>query len=159
MKKKTIAEYIETIFALGEREGRVQTVMLAAEMGVKPPSITETLQKLEKEGLIRYESYAGATLTPSGRRMARELTMKHSVLAEFLEIIGVDARQAEVDACQMEHHVSARTIARLEKFVTFIRTAPPVSQWIEQFRNSCPPGDGEGDDADDCGHEGCPASR
>jgi DtxR family transcriptional regulator, Mn-dependent transcriptional regulator len=151
VKKKTIEEYIETIYALEKREGKVQTGMLAAEMGVKPPSITETLQKLEKEGLIQYESYAGAILTPSGKRMARELTMKHSILAEFLEIVGVDEELAEMDACQMEHHVSARTIAQLEKFVTFVQTTSQVSQLIEQFRSSSPPGDTKGGDSSDCG--------
>ena len=138
MKKKTIEEYIETIYALERKEGRAQTGMLADEMGVKPPSITEILQKLEKEGLIQYESYAGATLTPRGMRMARELMAKHAILAEFLETIGVDHDLAEIDACQMEHHVSGRTIAQLKKFVEFIQTTRQAAECVEWFRLSCP---------------------
>ena len=57
MRYKTIEEYIETICVLEQRNGRAQTGMIATHLGVKPPSITEMLQKLERQGLIHYESY------------------------------------------------------------------------------------------------------
>jgi DtxR family Mn-dependent transcriptional regulator len=137
MRHKTIEEYIETICVLEEREGRAQTGMIASHMGVKPPSITEMLQKLEREGLINYESYTGATLTRSGKKLARELMQKHRVIADLLEILGIDHKQAEIDACEIEHHVSPETLKRLEEFVEFVRNDSDTTEAIRNFRSTC----------------------
>ncbi len=138
MRHKTIEEYIETIFVLEQRNGRAQTGMIAAQMGVKPPSITEMLQKLEREGLIHYESYNGATLTISGKKMARELMQKHRIIADLLEIIGIDRELAEVDACQIEHHVSTKTLKQLEQFVEFARHNAAITESMRRFRSNRP---------------------
>jgi Mn-dependent DtxR family transcriptional regulator len=114
-----------------------QTGMIASHMGVKPPSITEMLQKLERQGFIHYELYTGATLTRSGKKMARDLMQKHRVIADLLEILGIDPKQAETDACQIEHHVSPETLKRLEQFVEFARKDPVFIQSISRFRSTC----------------------
>ncbi|OPX72650.1 MAG: manganese transport transcriptional regulator [Methanoregulaceae archaeon PtaB.Bin108] len=138
MRYKTIEEYIETIYVLELKHGRAQTGMIAARMGVKPPSITEMLGKLEREGLIRYESYTGATLTVAGKKMARELMHTHKVIADLLEILGIDRTLAEADACQIEHHVSRETVARLEEFVKFAREDEEMTDSIRRFRVGMP---------------------
>jgi DtxR family transcriptional regulator, manganese transport regulator len=137
MRHKTIEEYIETICVLEQRNGRAQTGMIASRLGVKPPSITEMLQKLERHGLIHYESYTGATLTSSGKKMARELMQKHRVIADLLEIMGIDHEQAETDACEIEHHVSPETLKRLEQFVEFARNDSDTTGAIRRFRSTC----------------------
>jgi len=137
MRYKTIEEYIETICVLEQRNGRAQTGMIASRLGVKPPSITEMLQKLERQGLIHYESYTGATLTGSGKKMARELMQKHRVIANLLEILGIDREQAETDACEIEHHVSPETLKRLEQFVEFARNDEGTIEGINRFQSVC----------------------
>ena len=137
MRHKTIEEYIETICVLEQRHGRAQTGMIASRMGVKPPSITEMLQKLERVGLIHYESYTGATLTSSGKKMARELMEKHRVIADLLEILGIDQERAETDACQIEHHISPETLKRLEQFMDFAKNDPVTIKSISRFRSTC----------------------
>lgn len=138
MGQKTIEEYIETIYVLEQRNGRAQTGTIAAHMGVKPPSITEMLQKLERAGLIQYTSYRGAVLTSAGRKMARDLMQKHRIIADLLEIFGIDREMAEIDACQIEHHVSAKTIKQLEKFVEFARQDAETAESVRRFRSACP---------------------
>ena len=138
MRYKTIEEYIETIYVLELKHGRAQTGMIAARMGVKPPSITEMLGKLEREGLIRYESYTGATLTVAGKKMARELMHTHKVIADLLEILGIDRTLAEADACQIEHHVSTKTLKRLKKFVQFTRDDTAAAESLRRFRSAHP---------------------
>jgi DtxR family Mn-dependent transcriptional regulator len=95
------------------------------------------LQKLEREGLIHYESYIGATLTVSGKKMARDLMQKHRVIADLLEILGIDHERAETDACQIEHHVSPETLKRLEQFVEFVRNDSDTTETIRRFISSC----------------------
>ncbi len=133
MKQKTTEEYIETIYILEKRDGYAKTGKISLELDIKPPSVTEMLQKLQEEGHIKYEKYKGAKLTDSGMKIARELLNTHRIIADFLEIIGVERDLAEVDACQLEHHVSTKTMERLEKFVEFIKDAPRGPKWIEHF--------------------------
>ena len=134
MKIKTVEEYIEVIYALQKKHGHVHTNDLALTLGVAPPSATEMVQKLADENLVDYKPYHGVTLTKDGEKMARELTKKHKTLAEFLEIIGVDREDAEIDACKIEHHVSSQTMKQLNKFVEFTRDAPSDPRWLENFK-------------------------
>ena len=140
MRRITKEEYIETIYMFEKKEGKAQTGQIAEHMGVKPPSVTEMLQKLQDEGLVDYEPYLGATLTDKGRNLANELMARHKTIADFLEIIGVDKELAELDACQLEHQVSAETMAKLSKFVEFIQSAPRDPQWIDNFKKYCETG-------------------
>ena len=141
MKNITIEEYIETIYALEKKEGKARTGMIAALLNVKPPSVTEMLQKLQEEGLVKYETYTGVNLTLSGKAIGDKLRKKHKLIGNFLEIIGVDKELAEADACQIEHHVSLKTMERLEKFVKFVHGSPSCPKWIEHFNEYCETGD------------------
>jgi DtxR family Mn-dependent transcriptional regulator len=131
MRKKTIEEYVELIYILEQEHGHAHTGTIAAEMDIKAPSVTEMLQKLEKDGLVEYQSYTGAMLTSKGKKMALTLMEKHRIVQEFLELIGIDGITAERDACQIEHHVSTGSVRRLEKFVEFLQAAPDL---LDTFR-------------------------
>ncbi|MFO8109652.1 MAG: metal-dependent transcriptional regulator [Thermoplasmata archaeon] len=132
---KTVEEYIETIYVIEKRDGRARTGVIALEMGIKDSSVTEMMQKLEERGFVDYEPYHGVNLTDTGKDIARELMKRHKVIADFLEIIGVKPELAEIDACQIEHHVSSKTMDRLEKFVEFINEAPKDPKWIKHFEH------------------------
>jgi DtxR family transcriptional regulator, Mn-dependent transcriptional regulator len=133
IKRKTTEEYVEIIFVLQNRNGYAKTGKISSEMGIQPPSVTEMLQKLEEQGYIQYKPYKGAILTDAGKKLAHELMKKHKIIADFLEIIGVERELAEADACQIEHHVTVKTLQRLGKFVEFINDAPHEPKWIEHF--------------------------
>lgn len=133
IKRKTTEEYIEIIYVLQKRDGYAKTGYISLELGVRPSSVTEMLQKLQEGGYIKYERYKGAVLTDFGNKMARELMKKHKIIADFLEIIGIKRELAEADACQIEHHVTEKTLERLGKFVEFINNAPKEPKWIEHF--------------------------
>lgn len=134
IKRKTTEEYIETIYVLQKREGYAKTGKISAQLGVRSSSVTEMLQKLQEEGYVQYEPYKGALLTDFGKQIAHELMSKQRIIADFLEIIGVTKGLAEADACQIEHHVTAKTLERLGKFVEFIHNAPHEPQWIDHFQ-------------------------
>ncbi len=135
MRRKTVEEYVETIFVLEKKEGAAHTGKIADVMGVKPPSVTEMLRKLQKSGFVKYKPFIGANLTSSGKKKAQELMERHRVIADFLEILGVDRELAEIDACQIEHHVSGITMQRLEKFVEFVGDSPRDPKWMEHFKH------------------------
>ncbi len=140
MKPKTIEEYVEVIYALQNKHGHAHTNDIALTLDVAPPSATEMVQKLAEEKLVNYVPYHGSTLTEEGMKMAENLAERHKTLADFLEIIGVDRKDAEIDACQIEHHVTPKSVEKLNIFVKFVRDAPRDPIWLEHFRHFCETG-------------------
>jgi DtxR family Mn-dependent transcriptional regulator len=135
MATKTIEEYIEVIYSLEKKRGSAHTNDIALKLKVKPPSVTEMLQKLHDLGLVNYKPYQGTKLSSSGTKIAQELMQKHRTLAKFFEIIDIDKETAEVDACQIEHHVTAKTIRQLKKFIEFVQKAPCDPIWLKHFKH------------------------
>lgn len=140
---KKLEEYIETIYELQREaeEDHVHTNEIAKRLGIRAASVTEMVQKLSKMELVNYIAYYGVSLTLRGQEMAKKLMEMHKTLAEFLEIIGVNSKDAEIDACQIEHHVSPQTMKQLNKFVEFVHTSPRDPKWLEHFEHFCQTGE------------------
>lgn len=61
-----------------------------------PSAATEMLQRLDDRGLVRYEPYEGATLTPGGKERARGLYDTYRILWRFFrDVLGLDAPREE----------------------------------------------------------------
>lgn len=135
MVSRIIEDYIETIYELESRGGSASTGDIASKLEIKPASATEMMQKLSEMGYVRYEPYHGVSLTTKGRKIAKELMHRHEVLAQFLTILGVDEETAESDACQIEHHVTPKTMKRLTKFVNYIQSTPEKPKWLSEFKD------------------------
>lgn len=114
-----VEDYLEAIYFLAREKSNIRTSDIASFLGHKPPSVTEMLEKLSKDGLVEHEKYGVVSLTPRGRRIAKKISSKHIDLVSFLEVLGVDRKTAEIDACKMEHVVSPESMKRLRKFVEF----------------------------------------
>lgn len=121
MEQKTVEEYIEVIDALQKEDEYARTGRVAELLHIKPPSVTEMMRKLEGEGLVEYEPYHGARLTPQGEKIAAELRRRHGIIARFLQLIGVSSETAEQDACQIEHHVTQETVSKLTEFMEHLQ--------------------------------------
>ena len=84
---------------------------IAARLGVRPPTVTKTLDRLAREGLISRAKYRSVFLTDAGRALAKECRRRHEIVLRFLLSLGLDAETAERDAEGIEHYVSERTLA------------------------------------------------
>lgn len=103
---ENVEMYLETIYVLTEGGAVARTKDIAAEWEVSQPSATEMVQKLAAHGYLHYEPYKGASLTPEGLAIGRAVIRKHRLLERFLvDVVGVEAAQAEESACEMEHVV------------------------------------------------------
>jgi DtxR family Mn-dependent transcriptional regulator len=137
MKRKTIEEYLETIYELEEKKGEASNGDIASSLSVRPSSVTEMLRKLQANGLVRHESYGGVSLTPEGRKKASRLMETHRAVAELLGIMGVAREIAERDACEIEHHISRQSARRIGMFVDFFREMPEKRRFMSGFRQYC----------------------
>ena len=129
----TISEedYLEVIAELVELKGYGTTLDISRFMNVSPPSVTKMLQKLDEKKYLEYEKYHGINLTDIGRQVADTIRRKHSILLEFFEILNIGKEIANQDTEGLEHHLNDKTIRRLRKFITFLKSNPKI---IKQFR-------------------------
>ena len=116
----SMENYLETIRNLGKDKGVVRVKNIARELKVKMSSVSGALETLAKEGLISHEKYGYIELTNRGERLAEAICSRHQTLFKFLtEVLGVDPKTADEDACKMEHTVSPLVLEKLVKFVEF----------------------------------------
>jgi len=134
--KKTLSttseeDYLEVIAELVELKGYATTLDISRFMNVSPPSVTKMLQKLDEKKYLEYEKYHGINLTDIGKQVADTIRRKHSILLEFFEILNVGKGIANQDTEGLEHHLNDKTIRKLRKFITFLKSNPKI---IKQFR-------------------------
>ncbi|MFC4227703.1 manganese-binding transcriptional regulator MntR [Hoeflea alexandrii] len=116
-RRNELAEdYVELIADLIHQYGEARPVDIAERFGVRAPTVTKTLNRLAREGLITREKYRSVFLTEAGRTLAQECRRRHEIVLRFLIRLGLDPETAERDAEGIEHHVSEQTLALFESY-------------------------------------------
>ena len=91
---------------------------LAAALGVAPGTATTMVKALADSGLVRYEPYAGVTLTEAGEKLAALVVRRHRVIELFLvQVMGYRWDEVHEEAEQLEHAVSDRLIDRMDEML------------------------------------------
>jgi DtxR family manganese transport transcriptional regulator len=116
--RSSVAEdYVELIADLLREEGEARAVDLARRLGVSQATVTATVGRLQRDGLVDTRPYRGLLLTPKGRALAKTACRRHDLVVRFLLALGLDADTAEADAEGIEHHVSERALAAFARFL------------------------------------------
>ena len=126
-------DYLEVIAELVELKGYATTLDISRFMNVSPPSVTKMLQKLDEKKYLEYEKYHGINLTNMGKQVADSIRRKHSMLLEFFEILNVGKEIANQDTEGLEHHLNAKTIRQLRKYITFLKSNPKIIKQFHEF--------------------------
>ena len=66
MFRKTTEDYLKTILGMTENSGGVRNTDLAKKLGIKKPSVTAAVKRLEEEGYVSHNDNGLITLTSSG---------------------------------------------------------------------------------------------
>ncbi len=103
-------DYLEQILHLIEAKGYARAVDISSNLGISQASVTNMLQKLDAEGLVKHEKYRGTVLTDHGHRIARAIVERHETLTRFLRLFGLEEETIYRDVEGMEHHVSRPTL-------------------------------------------------
>ncbi len=127
--------YVETIHSLIKEHGYARVADIATTLNVKPPSVTNMLQKLDEQKFVNYTRYRGVVLTSKGKTLAATLERRHQALKKFLTMIGVSEKNAEKDACEIEHKINRETVEKMAKFVDFVQSAPQKPSFLEHFKH------------------------
>ena len=116
-------DYLETIYELVQHKGYATLADIAEYLNVQPPSVTTMMRRLDESGLLNYEKYRGIQLTEKGMDIAKIIHDRHSVLSEFLKLIGVSEKIANEDAESMEHHLHPQTMHKLMELTRVLKVA------------------------------------
>jgi DtxR family Mn-dependent transcriptional regulator len=129
-------DYLEAIYHLCRDEGVARVKAIADRLEVTTPSVVGAIRKLKDRNLVIQEPYGYVRLTMEGEEIGGAISHNHEVLSDFLkEILGLDHETASVDACKIEHAVSAETVRRLRAVAEFIRQEPQINvEWEKEFK-------------------------
>jgi Mn-dependent DtxR family transcriptional regulator len=116
-------DYLEIIYELVRQKGYATLADVAEYLNVRPPSVTAMMRRLDQSSLLNYEKYCGIQLTERGMDIAKIIHNRHSVLSEFLRMIGVNAKIANEDAESMEHHLHPQTMLRLTELMHILKVS------------------------------------
>jgi len=120
-----IEEYLEVIYRLQEKDGVARTSDLVEMLKVAPGTITNTVERLEKESLILHEPYRGVKLTERGRTIALRVVRRHRLSERLLtDILNVEWDKAHDAACRLEHGISDEITQKIEKALGHPKTCP-----------------------------------
>ena len=109
-----VEDYLERILELINTKGYARVVDIALSLKISQASVTNMIQRLDTEGLLKYEKYRGLALTASGEALALNITRRHKILTDFLRLFGLDEDVIYHDVEGMEHHISPPTLRAIE---------------------------------------------
>jgi DtxR family Mn-dependent transcriptional regulator len=110
----TTEMYLRTIYELIE-EGIVPLrARIAERLHQSGPTVSQTVARMERDGLLTVEGDRHLELTDDGRRLATRVMRKHRLAERLLvDVIGLDWEQVHEEACRWEHVMSESVERRL----------------------------------------------
>ena len=110
----TTEMYLKTILELEEDGVTPLRARIVDRLGHSGPTVSQTVARMERDGLLHVMGDRRLELTPEGRARATEVLRKHR-LAEclLLDVIGLEWARVHDEACRWEHVMSDAVEARL----------------------------------------------
>jgi DtxR family transcriptional regulator, Mn-dependent transcriptional regulator len=121
----TTEMYLRTVYEL-EEEGIVPLrARIAERLKQSGPTVSQTVARMERDGLLTVEGDRHLELTPDGRQHAIAVMRKHR-LAECLlvDVIGLEWEQVHIEACRWEHVMSEAVERRILTLLSNPTTCP-----------------------------------
>lgn len=128
-------DYLKTIYLLDKSHKVVRVKQIAEKLNVKMASVTGALKSLMEKGMVNHDRYGYVELTEDGRKIAEQVYKKQFILADFFEkVLQIPFKEAEDDACKMEHIVSKQLLDRMILFLRFLEDHKIIEdKFIQSF--------------------------
>jgi DtxR family transcriptional regulator, Mn-dependent transcriptional regulator len=124
-RSETTERYLEAIYYI-EHEGEVpRPGRLAEWLGVSAPTVTVSLQRLARDGLIRIAGDRSVELTEDGATAAATIVRGHRIVERWLtDVLGFDWATADLEAQSLTHGMSATVLERIDESLGRPTTCP-----------------------------------
>ena len=116
----TTEMYLRTIYELDEERVVPLRARIAERLGQSGPTVSQTVARMERDGLVHVADDRHLELTEVGRREATAVMRKHRLAERLLaDAIGLDWEDLHIEACRWEHvmsdEVERRIVGLLDK--------------------------------------------
>jgi DtxR family Mn-dependent transcriptional regulator len=110
----TAEMYLRTVFELEEEDIVPLRARIAERLGHSVPTVSQTVARMERDGLLTVTPDRSIQLTGSGREAATRVMRKHR-LAECLlvQVVGLEWELVHEEACRWEHVISEQVERKL----------------------------------------------
>lgn len=110
----TTEMYLRTILELEEESIVALRARIAERLNHSGPTVSQTIARMERDGLVVVTPDRHLELTVTGRQLATEVMRKHRLAERLLaDVIGLDWEYVHDEACRWEHVMSERVEKRL----------------------------------------------
>ena len=109
---------------------------IAQHLKITKGSVSSAMKHLKERGYVREDHNRFLELTDRGMKIVWNTESTRLVVKKFLsQALGMDEDDAEIDACKVEHLLSAEARSRLVSFLRFLLSQDDRSQgFLEAFR-------------------------
>ena len=121
----TTEMYLRTIYEL-EEEGVVPLrARIAERLGQSGPTVSQTVARMERDGLVVVAGDRHLELTDAGRGRAVSVMRKHRLAERLLiDVIGLEWELVHAEACRWEHVMSEAVERKLVQLLDNPTTSP-----------------------------------
>lgn len=120
-----IEEYLESIVNMISEGEKVLAVRLAERLQLTPPTVSASLQRMKRDGLITIGTNKEIALTDKGKIMAVSVVRRHRLAERLLtDVLGLEWHEVHQEACLLEHAISTRVEERLNQTLNRPATCP-----------------------------------
>lgn len=110
----TTEMYLRTILELEEEKIVPLRARISERLGHSGPTVSQTVGRMERDGLVVVSEDRTLQLTDGGRRKAVDVMRKHRLAERLLsDVIGLDWAYVHEEACRWEHVMSEQVERRL----------------------------------------------
>ena len=114
----TTEMYLRTILDLEEERIVPLRARISERLGHSGPTVSQTISRMERDGLVTVEGDRHLELTPDGRRRAIHVMRKHRLAERLLaDVIGLEWELVHDEACRWEHVMSEQVERRLYRML------------------------------------------
>ncbi len=136
---ETTEEYCETIYNITMEGDIVIGARLAEKFRVAPPTVTQTLQRLVRDGYVTMDNRRHISLTPAGVELAESVLRRHRLTERFLtDMLGMQWHEVHEEAHRLEHRISGAVEARVASALDHPTTCPhgnPIPGFVPSARD------------------------
>src|ERR1700712_3803653 len=99
--------YLRTIYELEEEGITPLRARIAERLHQSGPTVSQTVARMQRDGLVTVQGDRHLELTPEGRRLATRVMRKHRLAERLLvDVIGLEWEDVHVEACRWEQVMS-----------------------------------------------------
>jgi DtxR family Mn-dependent transcriptional regulator len=121
----TTEMYLRTIYDLEEEGITPLRARIAERLQQSGPTVSQTVARMERDGLVIVADDRHLRLTDHGRELAVAVMRKHRLAERLLvEVIGLGWEQAHIEACRWEHVMSEAVERKLVELLDHPLTSP-----------------------------------